>query len=197
VPASTSVPAGASYAPDHQKGIPSFLDKQETTMMTTKIKAAMLIAANLRIAALNGSRRAAAFLLMGLTLAACSAAQDVNVAQEAAAHFHEMMSAGQLEQIYAQSDDSFKKVTTPEYLTRFLSVVNGRLGVVMTSESIGWTTGYTPSGTFITLRYTTKFEHGTGTETFLYRSADGKVLLAGYHIDSIDLIAAPQIVGAR
>jgi hypothetical protein len=129
-------------------------------------------------------KTATAILLTGLLLSACSATQDVNVAQEATAHFHEMMSAEQFEQIYAQSDASFKKTTTPEDLTRLLSAVNRKLGVVKTSGSEGWSVGYTPSGASVTLRYTTQFERGTGAETFLYRFTDGKALLAGYHVNS-------------
>jgi hypothetical protein len=118
-------------------------------------------------------KTATAILLTGLLLAACSGTQEVNMAQEATANFHEMMSAGQLEQIYAQSDDSFKKATTAEDLTRFLSAMNRKLGV-----------GFTPSGTSVTLRYATQFEHGSGTETFLYRFPNGGALLAGYHVNS-------------
>ncbi len=136
-----------------------------TTMTTIKIKAA------------------AAILITGL-LAACSPTQDINMAEEATAHFHEMMSAGQFEQIYAQSDDSFKKATTAEDMTRLFSAVNRKLGVVKTSGSNGWNIGYTPFGTSVTLRYTTQFERGTGAETFVYRVADGKMRLAGYHINS-------------
>jgi hypothetical protein len=150
---------------------PLLLDKQETTMTTTKIKTATAI------------------LLTGLQLAACSASQDINVAQEAIAHFHEMMSAGQFEQIYAQSNDSFKKATTTEGLTRFLSTVNRKLGAVKTSESNGWNINFTPSGTSITLRYKTEFEHGTAAETFSYRFPDGRVSLVGYNINSNELFA--------
>jgi Protein of unknown function (DUF4019) len=142
-----------------------FLGTRETIMTTIKIKAATAI------------------LLTGL-LGACSASQDVNMAQEATAHFHEMMSEGQFEQIYAQSDDSFKRVTTTEDLTRLLSTVDRKLGAVKTSGSNGWSVGYTPSGTSVTLRYTTQFENGTGAETFVYRFADGRARLAGYHINS-------------
>ena len=149
---------------------PLLLDKQETTMATTKIKTATAI------------------LLTGLQLAACSATQDINVAQEAIVHFHEMMSAGQFEQIYAQSDDSLKKAATTEDLTRLLSAVNRKLGAVKNSESNGWNINFTPSGRSITLRYKTQFEHGTGAETFFYRFPDGKVLLAGYNINSNELI---------
>jgi outer membrane murein-binding lipoprotein Lpp len=129
-------------------------------------------------------KTATAILLTGLLLAACSGTQKINEAQEATAHFHDMRSAGQFEQIYAQSDDSFKKATTDADLKRFLSAMNSKLGVVKTSASNGWSLGFTPSGTSVTLRYTTQFEHGTGAETFLYRFANGRALLAGYHVSS-------------
>ena len=130
----------------------------------------------------------AAILLTALMLAGCSAAQDINAAQEASTHFHEMMSAGQFEQIYAQSDESLRRTTTSENLTRVLSAINRKLGDVKSSESIGLTTGFNSSGTSVTLRYTTKFEHGTGAETFVYRIADGKAQLAGYHVNSQELL---------
>jgi opacity protein-like surface antigen len=121
------------------------------------------------------------------TLAACSATQDVNTAQEAISHFHEMLSAGQFEQIYALTDDSLKKTTTDRDMERILSTIERKLGAVKASESNGWNIGYTPSGTSITLRYQTQFEHGTGTETFRYRLGDGKALLVGYNVNSNDL----------
>ena len=141
-------------------------------MASTKIKSAMLTA----------------IVLTGLLLSACSATLDVNIAQDAIGHFHEMMSAGQFEQIYAQSDDGFKKATTAEDLRRFLSTINRKLGMVKTSESTGWAIGCTPSGASVTLRYTTQFEHGKGAESFRYGFADGKALLVGYNVNSNDLM---------
>jgi hypothetical protein len=175
---STSGSAGGSYAPDHRRAPRPCLHKRETTM-TIQIKTAML---------LKASRGAAAILIAGLTLAGCSSSQDINIAQEAITHFHEMMSAGQFEQIYAQSDDSLRKTTSADDLTRILSAINRKLGVAKTSQSSGWTVGFTTSGESATLRYTTQFEHGKGTETFVYRFADGKALLAGYNVNSQDLI---------
>ncbi len=150
-------------------------------MTTTKMKTERGV--------LKGLRRGAAIMLGGLLLSACSDSQDVNIAQEAVAHFHEMLSAGQFEQIYAQSDDTLKNVTTTEQLTRILSAIDRKLGAVKSSESSGWGTNFGTSGTSVTLRYRTQFEHGTAAETFVYRFTDGKGLLAGYNINSADLIS--------
>ena len=138
--------------------------------------------------AITKIKTATAILLTALLLPACSATQDINAAQEAIAYFHEMMSAGQFEQIYAQSDDSLKKATTTEDLTRLLSTINRKLGAVKTSVGNGWNISLNPSGTSVTLRYKTQFEHGAGAETFFYRLPGGKALLAGYNINSNELI---------
>jgi hypothetical protein len=165
-------------------GFSASIQRQQGTTMITTIKRAMRIAAELRNAVLKGYRRATPVVLAGLMLAACSATQDINAAQEAIAHFHDMMSAGQVEQIYAQADDGFKKATTEVELKRFLSVVDRRLGAVKSSENTGWVTNYGTAGLSVTLTYKTQFEHGTGADTFRYRFADGKALLAYYHVDS-------------
>lgn len=166
---------------------PIWFGKHETAMTTAPVKPARGIAAELRNAVLKGYRRAMPVVLTGLMLAACDATQDINTAQEAIAHFHEMLSAGQFEEIYAMTDDSFKKVSTDQDMKRILATIDRKLGAVKASESTGWNIGYTPSGTSITLRYKTQFEHGTGAETFRYRLADGQVLLAGYNMNSNDL----------
>lgn len=156
----------------------------------TRINSATRMAEQLRGTARKGCRQAAAVLLGGMMLAACSAPQEVNSAQEGIAHFHEMLTAGQFEQIYAQADEGLKKVTKSEDMTRLLSAINRKLGAVKTSQSVGWSMGYSTSiGNSMTLRYTTQFEHGSADETFLYRFADGRAQLAGYHVNSNALIA--------
>jgi len=47
----------------------------------------------------------------------------------------------------------------------------------------------------MTLKFKTTFERGTGEESFVYRIVGGKPVLAGYHINSDDLITNSD--GAR
>jgi hypothetical protein len=167
------------------EGDPALPWQQEITMMTTRIETAVRMTAVLRSAVLKGFRRAAPIVLAGVMLAACSALPDISTpAQEAVAHFHEMMTTGQVEQIYAESDDGFKAAATAEQVKQFMSVIDRKLGAIKGSESIGSMTNYGTAGVSITLKYKTEFERGTGTETFRYRLAGGKVLLAYYHVDS-------------
>jgi hypothetical protein len=73
-------------------------------------------------------------------------------------------------------------------MVALLAAVDRKLGAVKDAEKNGWNVNFQTSGTFVTLGFKTQFEHGRGVETFVYRIADGRALLAGYHINSNALI---------
>ena len=52
----------------------------------------------------------------------------------------------------------------------------------------GWGVNYMPGGTYVTLQYTTSYEHGEAAEQFVYRIRDKEARLAGYHVNSNALI---------
>ena len=103
-------------------------------------------------------------------------------------HFRELMAAQQFGQIYSEAADELKRSTTDQAMVNLLSAVERKLGPVKSAEKNGWSVNYQTSGTTVTLKYKTQFERGSGLETFVYRIAGDKALLAGYHINSTDLI---------
>jgi hypothetical protein len=127
-------------------------------------------------------------LIAAVALAACSAGQDIDLANAAIAHFRELMAAQQFDRIYSEGSDELKKTTTEQSLTRLLGAIDRKLGPVKNAQSNGWNLNYNASGTSMTLRFKTQFEKGTGAETFVYRITGEKALLAGYHVNSDDLI---------
>jgi hypothetical protein len=127
-------------------------------------------------------------VLLAALLGACSSGQDLSLAEQDVAHFREMMAAQQFDQIYAGAADEFKKTTTRENFTRLLAAVDRKLGAVKTADKNGWNVNFNTSGTSVTLRYKTQFERGSGDEAFFYRITGGKALLAGYNINSNELI---------
>jgi hypothetical protein len=132
------------------------------------------------------------FALAALLLAACSSGQDLTLAEAEVARFRGQMAAHQFAEIYAQASDELKKSTTEERLTRLLSAIDGKLGAVKSADRTTWGVNFGTSGTTVTLKYKTQFERGTGEETFVYRISGGKAVLAGYHINSEDLITNPE-----
>jgi hypothetical protein len=98
------------------------------------------------------------------------------------------MAAQQFDQIYSEAADDLKKTTTDQAMTRLLSAVERKLGAVKSASRNAWSVNFNASGTSVTLKYKTAFEHGSGEETFAFRISGGKALLAGYHINSNELI---------
>jgi major membrane immunogen (membrane-anchored lipoprotein) len=134
-------------------------------------------------------------LFAALLLAACSSGQDLTLAETEVAHFHQQMAAQQFAEIYAQATDDLKKTTAEDKLTRLLSAIDRKLGAVKSSDRTSWGVNFNTSGTTVTLKFKTTFERGTGDENFVYRIVGGKAVLAGYHINSDDLITNSD--GAR
>jgi hypothetical protein len=127
--------------------------------------------------------------IVAVVLAACSASKDFDLAHAAVAQFRTLMTEQKFDQIYLEAADELKKTTTQPNFTRLLSAVERKLGPVKTAKANGWSVNYNSSGTSVTLKFNTEFEKGTGAETFTYRIRGDKALLAGYNINSDDLIA--------
>jgi hypothetical protein len=94
----------------------------------------------------------------------------------------------QFDQIYSDGADDLKKSTTEQSLTRLLDAVDRKLGTFKSAQSNGWSVNYNTSGTSVTMKFKTEFEKGSGVETFVYRITGGKALLAGYQINSADMM---------
>jgi hypothetical protein len=123
-----------------------------------------------------------------LALAGCSATQDISVAEAAVTHFHQQLGEQKFAEIYAAGAAELKKATTEQQLTRLLAAIDRKLGPVKASQKGGWNVNWSGGGTTVTINYKTEFERGSGQERFVFRISGGKALLAGYHIDSTDLM---------
>jgi hypothetical protein len=132
--------------------------------------------------------RCFAVLAAALWLAGCSASQDLSLADAGVSHFREQMAAQQFQQVYSEGADELKKTTTEQTMVQLLAAVARKLGAVKSANRTSWSVNFNTSGTSATLKYKTEFERGTGEETFMFRISGGKALLAGYHINSNELI---------
>ncbi|GAA0320648.1 hypothetical protein GCM10009087_33710 [Sphingomonas oligophenolica] len=121
-------------------------------------------------------------------LAACSAGEDVPIANKAVARFHMMLDAGQNAQIYGDSAPEMKTAASEAKLTTLLAAVHRKLGTVTKAEQTGWNDQINTGGHFVTLNYTTTYARGEAAETFVYKITDGKAQLAGYNVNSDALI---------
>jgi hypothetical protein len=69
-----------------------------------------------------------------------------------------------------------------------LEAVQRKLGKTTATKRADWKLNFSTGGTMVALNYETSFTQGKGTEPFTYRMSGKKALLAGYNLNSKDLL---------
>lgn len=91
---------------------------------------------------------------------------------------------GAYRDIYAQTDEGFRKVTNEDEMVALLQAVHKKLGTVKNASQIGWHVNATTAGTVVMLAYNTEFTEGRATEQFVFYASGDKVKLFQYNINS-------------
>ena len=134
----------------------------------------------------NGLIALAVLSLVGL---GCSAMMDGKpAAEQAIANFHSKLDQERYAEIYADLDPRFKEVTSEEEMTKILTAVHTKLGNVRSSTNSTWNASNYNLTSYINMVQNTDFDSGKAEEQFTFIYADKKVSLAGYHVNSMDLI---------
>jgi hypothetical protein len=138
-------------------------------------------------------RRMIGIIAAALTVGGCSFGQAKGAAEAGAAQFHQMLDAGRFHDIYAGTSDDFRRVTTEAEFGRLLQMIHERLGAVRQTSESDWRVNFSGGSDMVVLHYATQFASGRGSEEFVYRVSGGSARLAGYHLNSTDLLtgAAP------
>ncbi len=128
-------------------------------------------------------------LVLLIVGAACSNFTKGKAAGEKAVeNFHAQLNAEKFDEIYEQSAKEFKDSDSRENILKFLQAVRRKLGTVTKSSSQGWNVNTSPTGTVITMSYSTEFEQDKATESFTFFMNGEDVKLAGYHVNAKKLI---------
>lgn len=137
----------------------------------------------------NSSTALLAIVVLCVAVVACKSITEGKPAAEAAVKtFHSMLDQERYADIYAASDSRMKDVATEADLTKLLNAVHARLGNVKSSNMSNWRVGNYNLTSIAALVQETEFEKGKATETFVF-VLDGKnAVLAGYNVNSNDLI---------
>ncbi|HRI04331.1 MAG TPA: hypothetical protein PLL77_11365 [Pyrinomonadaceae bacterium] len=137
----------------------------------------------------NGFFAGIALALLAFVAIGCNAVTDGKPAAETAiGKFHAMLDDERYADIYGGLDPEFKNVTTEQEMTEILQAVHIKLGKVKSTTTQTWRANTFNLTTSIVMLQNTEFEHGKGVETFTFFFADKKVSLAGYNINSKELI---------
>jgi len=109
-------------------------------------------------------------------------------AEAAMETFHEQLSAGDFDAIWQTTDDTFRKVTPRPDFEKVEAAIQRKLGRVVRTTDAGWRMQTFNFKSSIVLQQKTEFEHGSGKETFTFVIHGDEVKLAGYYINSMELV---------
>lgn len=127
-------------------------------------------------------------LCFAVIASGCGAFKGKKAAEQGVAEFHQLYNDGKLSEIYSASHSKFKSATTEKQLLELVEAVQRKLGKVTQTANAGFNVRTLNLTTTVVLTQTTTFEQGTGTETFTFLMDGDKAILAGWHINSNDLI---------
>lgn len=129
---------------------------------------------------------AAASVLSGC-FGALKDAQDQALKLETA--MHQQMADGDIAGIYKNADQSYRDAATREKSDALFNAIAQKLGTPLTCGPGGINLTVNTSGTFIRSQCTTPFsKNATATEFFVWKKSGADFNLAGYHINSDELI---------
>jgi Protein of unknown function (DUF4019) len=134
------------------------------------------------------------FSLAGLVVAilfglqGCGVSADKAKAEAAVEVFHQQLDAGDFDAIWNSTDVALRAVTSEAKFDKFVGAVHGKLGHVVKTSSAGWRVQSFNLKTNVVLQQKTNFEHGSGTETFTFAVHGEALKLAGYYVESEDLV---------
>lgn len=130
---------------------------------------------------------------MAMFLAACNVSGSgsggqIKLAEAETARFHARLDAEKYHEIWQASSDVFHKAATEEQINRIYTAVSTKLGKVKTSKQVQWRENWGTGGHLVEIVMDTTFEKGTGVETLTFLEEDQRLKLAGYHINSTDMM---------
>jgi hypothetical protein len=102
--------------------------------------------------------------------------------------FRARYAQGSFKAIYATASDELKRASTAADFLEYMEAVRRKLGDVEVARASGRSAFATPVATRVIQVFDTRFQRGTARETFTWEVRFGQPFLAGYHIESRELV---------
>lgn len=128
-----------------------------------------------------------------VALTGCSVEDDTKAARDAVTTFRQQFAASQYAAIYQASAADLKSTVTEAQFAEQLGKFHDGLGSLKSATETGWNAD---TNGVVTLNFDSTFDNAKAKEDFIYRITDGKALLAGYNIKTVDG-AAPAAPAAN
>ena len=120
-------------------------------------------------------------------VAGCGIGADVPVAKTEAVKFHRQFNAGQFAAIYRNAGKDLTGVISEADWIRLCEQIEAMLGKFKEGSQTGWFDKWNNGVHEIDLTFVSVFERGAAEEQVVYRKADDRYLLAGYHVTPKEL----------
>ncbi|MES2987567.1 MAG: hypothetical protein V4808_06660 [Pseudomonadota bacterium] len=118
-----------------------------------------------------------------VALSGCSTADDTKAARDAVGTFRQQFAAAQYPAIYQAAAADLKSTVTEAQFAEQVGKFHDGLGALKTATETGWSAD---ANGLVTLNFDSEYANAKTKEDFVYRIADGKALLAGYNIKTVD-----------
>lgn len=141
-------------------------------------------------------KRLSLFLLLALIVAAVSIACRMEerqsgipaAAQDIIDTFTEDFNSGRFDKIYSEAADEWRGRVTREQSAVTFGTMKERLGEIRERTYTSGRRQQNPGGNLpansLVIRYNTRFDRAEGMETFTLIERDGRIVLAGYSVNS-------------
>lgn len=137
--------------------------------------------------------RAGALAIFTLCILACGGL-DNSAGQIHVDRFHAHFNANQIDRIISEASPALRRQSSEAELKKFFTSVREKLGRYESGETVNWKVASGCSGSTITLVVAAQFEHGKGTETFVFEKSGDEYRLQTYNIQSNVFIVGPDAV---
>ena len=125
-------------------------------------------------------------LMFGYFMWQCGSAMSVGarLSDDSVRRLHSQLDSGAYDDILRESDEAFQNSASREELLKFLTGIHSKLGTARVCSRQHMSVNAGTHGTFINVTYRSTFDQGDAVETFIWRKAAGKLMLAGYRVQS-------------
>ena len=122
--------------------------------------------------------------MAGLALSGCNPIANLQEAEKQIDRYQAHYSANELGNMYAMTGTKFRETSSLGEFEEFATLINGRLGEIVTTKRVKFNVKSTPGGTITSVVMQTNFEQGEGTETYTFSGSGEDMRLEGWNVNS-------------
>lgn len=130
----------------------------------------------------------ACLLVYGMWQCGSALFAGAKLADAAVQRFHSELNSGDFEQICSEADPDFSKSDKHDELIGFLQGIHKKLGNATSEKRLNLNVRSTTNGTFISADFSSQYDSGSATETFVWRKSSGTLKLYNYNVQSKALL---------